>query len=136
MARCDQCGNDYDKSFEVTMAGRTMTFELFRVRDSGARANLPALRQPHHRARCRAKWHYLLLRALRQEARRNRLARPRLTSRPFSPGAPHQNKWRAGPAFVHRTATVLRRHLFFGINPLAGVCDTPTSRWHPPHSAH
>ena len=28
MARCDQCGNDYDKSFEVTMAGHTMTFEL------------------------------------------------------------------------------------------------------------
>lgn len=29
MARCDVCGNDYDKSFEVTMAGRTYTFDSF-----------------------------------------------------------------------------------------------------------
>jgi hypothetical protein len=29
MARCEQCGNDYDKSFEVTMAGRKHTFDSF-----------------------------------------------------------------------------------------------------------
>lgn len=29
MARCDVCGNDYDKSFTVTMAGRTWTFDAF-----------------------------------------------------------------------------------------------------------
>lgn len=29
MARCDQCGNDYDKSFEVTMAGQSYTFDSF-----------------------------------------------------------------------------------------------------------
>jgi hypothetical protein len=29
MARCDQCGNDYDKSFQVTMASRTMRFDSF-----------------------------------------------------------------------------------------------------------
>lgn len=29
MARCDQCGNDYDKSFEVTMAGQTYVFDSF-----------------------------------------------------------------------------------------------------------
>jgi hypothetical protein len=29
MARCDVCGNDYDKSFTVTMAGKTMTFDAF-----------------------------------------------------------------------------------------------------------
>lgn len=29
MARCDQCGNDYDKSFQVTMAGQTYTFDSF-----------------------------------------------------------------------------------------------------------
>lgn len=29
MARCDQCGNDYDKAFEVTMAGQTYTFDSF-----------------------------------------------------------------------------------------------------------
>jgi hypothetical protein len=29
MARCDVCGNDYDKSFEVRAAGRTHTFDSF-----------------------------------------------------------------------------------------------------------
>ncbi len=29
MARCDQCGNDYDKSFNVSMAGRDYTFDSF-----------------------------------------------------------------------------------------------------------
>lgn len=29
MARCDQCGNDYDKSFQVTMADQTYTFDSF-----------------------------------------------------------------------------------------------------------
>jgi hypothetical protein len=29
MAKCDVCGNDYDKSFEVRAAGRTHTFDSF-----------------------------------------------------------------------------------------------------------
>lgn len=29
MARCDQCGNDYDKSFEVIMAGKIYVFDSF-----------------------------------------------------------------------------------------------------------
>ncbi len=29
MPTCEQCGNDYDKAFQVTMAGRTMTFDSF-----------------------------------------------------------------------------------------------------------
>ena len=29
MPTCDQCGNDYDRAFQVTMAGRTMTFDSF-----------------------------------------------------------------------------------------------------------
>ena len=29
MATCEQCGNDYDKSFTVTMGGRTMIFDSF-----------------------------------------------------------------------------------------------------------
>lgn len=29
MARCDQCGNDYDKAFQVKMAGDTYTFDSF-----------------------------------------------------------------------------------------------------------
>jgi nitrite reductase/ring-hydroxylating ferredoxin subunit len=29
MARCEHCGNDYDKSFTVTMGGRAHTFDAF-----------------------------------------------------------------------------------------------------------
>jgi hypothetical protein len=29
MGRCEICGNDYDKSFEVMMAGKTHTFDSF-----------------------------------------------------------------------------------------------------------
>jgi hypothetical protein len=29
MARCDICGNDYDKAFEVRMAGQAHTFDSF-----------------------------------------------------------------------------------------------------------
>jgi len=29
MAKCDVCGNDYDKAFEIRRAGRTMTFDSF-----------------------------------------------------------------------------------------------------------
>jgi hypothetical protein len=29
MARCNVCGNDYDKAFTVTMAGQTYTFDSF-----------------------------------------------------------------------------------------------------------
>lgn len=29
MARCDLCGNDYDKAFRVEMAGQSYTFDSF-----------------------------------------------------------------------------------------------------------
>jgi len=29
MARCEVCGNDYDKAFQVVMAGRTHVFDSF-----------------------------------------------------------------------------------------------------------
>jgi Rieske Fe-S protein len=29
MAICDTCGNDYDKAFQVTKEGKTMTFDSF-----------------------------------------------------------------------------------------------------------
>ena len=29
MARCDVCGNDYDKAFEVRVGGRAHTFDSF-----------------------------------------------------------------------------------------------------------
>ena len=29
MARCDVCGNDYDKAFQITRGGETRTFDSF-----------------------------------------------------------------------------------------------------------
>jgi len=29
MARCDVCGNDYDKAFQITLQGQTKTFDSF-----------------------------------------------------------------------------------------------------------
>ena len=29
MGKCEVCGNDYDKSFEITRQGKTMTFDSF-----------------------------------------------------------------------------------------------------------
>jgi hypothetical protein len=29
MAKCDTCGNDYDKAFTITMAGHEYTFDSF-----------------------------------------------------------------------------------------------------------
>jgi hypothetical protein len=29
MAKCETCGNDYDKAFELTIAGRTHVFDSF-----------------------------------------------------------------------------------------------------------
>lgn len=29
MVHCDVCGNDYDKAFQVTSDGRTLTFDSF-----------------------------------------------------------------------------------------------------------
>ena len=29
MSTCDVCGNDYDKAFQVSRQGRTMTFDSF-----------------------------------------------------------------------------------------------------------
>lgn len=29
MSKCETCGNEYDKTFEVTLAGQTHTFDSF-----------------------------------------------------------------------------------------------------------
>ncbi len=29
MAQCDTCGNDYDKAFQITKAGKSYTFDSF-----------------------------------------------------------------------------------------------------------
>ena len=41
MDRCVQCGNHYDKSFEVRMGGPHHDLRLIRMRDPGARASVP-----------------------------------------------------------------------------------------------
>ena len=65
MATCEQCGNDYDKSFAVTMGGRTMIFDSFECAIPGASTDMPQLRQAHHRAWRGAQRRHLLLRAWR-----------------------------------------------------------------------
>jgi hypothetical protein len=62
MATCEQCGNDYDKSFTVTMGGRTMIFDSF---ECAIQALAPT---------CKQAWSTTaasLLRALRQAGRCN-----------------------------------------------------------------
>jgi hypothetical protein len=79
MGTCVQCGNDYDKSFEVRMNGRTMIFDSF---ECAIQALAPVC--PH--CGCRIIGHgvqhgdtiFLLLRPLRRGGRRQRPARPRL----------------------------------------------------------
>ena len=78
MARCDVCGNEYDKAFTVT-AARQRHVRFLRMRDPRAGADLRALRVPDHRPRRRARRRLLLLRALRQANRRERDRRPHLS---------------------------------------------------------
>ena len=51
MAKCDVCGNNYDKSFEVRMAGKTYTFDSFECAIHRAGAGVRTLRMQDHRAR-------------------------------------------------------------------------------------
>jgi hypothetical protein len=39
MAKCETCGKDYDKAFQVTMGGRTMTFDSFECAIEAMEAN-------------------------------------------------------------------------------------------------
>ena len=63
MATCDVCGNDYDKAFRITQAGKTMTFDSFEcaIHTMAPRCAQP---MPGHRAWCPGWRHYLLLRSL------------------------------------------------------------------------
>ena len=63
MARCETCGNDYDKAFQVSMNGSTHTFDSFECRDPRARADLRELRHSYCRPRPGEGRHVLLLRA-------------------------------------------------------------------------
>ena len=51
MGICSLCGNDYDKSFEVTLGGKSYTFDSFGIRHPSPGPGLRPLRLPDHRAR-------------------------------------------------------------------------------------
>ena len=70
MAQCEVCGNNYDKSFEVIHGGTVAHVRQLRVRHSSARADVCALPLQDRRPRHRGERHVLLLRALREEIRR------------------------------------------------------------------
>ena len=77
MAVCDNCGNDYDKAFQVVMGGQSHTFDSF---ECAIQALAPAC----HHCNTRIIGHGLerngifLLRLLRRAERRPRAARPQL----------------------------------------------------------
>src|SRR5262245_38640447 len=73
MARCETCGNDYDKAFQVGMNGTTHTFDSF---ECAIHALAPTCENCGIRPRTREGRHLLLLRALRRGHWRNRPARP------------------------------------------------------------
>ena len=85
MARCEQCGNDYDKSFEVTMGGRTMIFDSFECAIQALAPVCPSCGTRIIGHGVEHGWHHLLLRALRQEGRRDRPPRPRLVHKLAGP---------------------------------------------------
>ena len=77
MARCDLCGNDYDKAFTVTRDGETRTFDSFEcaiIDDGSIVQSLPV---QDHRPWGRSLRPILLLRALRKSGGRQRTARSR-----------------------------------------------------------
>jgi len=61
MAVCDTCGNDYDKAFQVTKGGKTMTFDSFECA-------IEALAPRCAHCQCRVVGHGLLFRALRHSS--------------------------------------------------------------------
>ena len=87
MARCDLCGNDYDKAFTVVMSGGPYTFDSFECA-------IQKLAPTCAHCGCRIIGHgveqgdgdLLLLRALRPEVRSGRRARQRGRPASIDPG--------------------------------------------------
>ena len=78
MPVCETCGNDYDKTFKVVMAGKEHTFDSF---ECAVHALAPKCKN----CGCRILGHGLendgtfLLRSLRRKGWREGIARPSLT---------------------------------------------------------
>ena len=79
MEKCDVCGNDYDKAFQVQMGGESHTFDSFECAIH-ALAPRPAVRRQGERTWPREGRPDLLLRSLRQSGGGVGAARPRLSA--------------------------------------------------------
>ena len=66
MQKCEGCGNEYDKSFQVVMGGKAHVFDSFGMRDPCARAVVRALRREDRRPWARKGRPDVLLRSLRR----------------------------------------------------------------------
>ena len=67
MAKCEVCGNDYDKAFTVTMGGRAY-IRLLQMRDPSPSSFMLPLRLQGRWTRGRKRRHDLLLRHCAKEA--------------------------------------------------------------------
>jgi hypothetical protein len=78
MAKCENCGNEYDKSFEMIMGGKSHTFDSFEcaIHKLAPKCALCGCRITW--AWCRAAKPDILLRSLCARAWGNRIKRPRL----------------------------------------------------------
>lgn len=80
MAKCQVCGNDYDKSFEVTAAGARHTFDSF---ECAIQAMAPVC-EHCDRTRSRGQWPLFLLCALCENGHRLGCERPgSVIARPY-----------------------------------------------------
>ena len=66
MPKCDTCGNDYDKSFQVIAANKSYTFDSFRMRHQHAGADMRALQGKNCWAWAGKERHHILLQPLRR----------------------------------------------------------------------
>ena len=77
MTICDTCGNDYDKTFNVTWPdGHTATFDCIECAAAQLAPECAALRVPNPGPRNRDARGDLLLRALRAQGQQRRRQRP------------------------------------------------------------
>ena len=92
MAKCETCGNDYDKAFQMIMNGRTHTFDSF---ECAIHALAPTC------ANCgihivghglEKEGTFFLLRALRRGQRRGRAPRPSRSGRRDRNGLPRLSR--------------------------------------------
>ena len=84
MARCETCGNDYDKAFQVSMNGTTHNFDSFECAIHALAPTCEQLRHPHRRSRYFEKDGTFSACEHCDVARRHGIARPQCGGRPRS----------------------------------------------------